>query len=216
MPRHEEKTKSEILNTAVRLFQEKGWDKVKIEDIVKEVGVTRGAFYHYFNSREHIIAAATDQIFLANNPFVVAEQQEGLNALEKLRFAIKHNLKFNLNEPELMNALKIVVELPDVFKSDFFFNINTTAPHVEKLLHEGNAQSIFKVKQPRQAAQVCVMLMSSWLNPGIFQVPHEEFIDKLDFMADMWENICGCPVMDDELKALLIHLQQKVIELYKK
>jgi len=57
MPRHDpdKKTKQYILETAMRLFSEKGLENVNIEDVVKEVGVTRGAFYHYFKSREELL-----------------------------------------------------------------------------------------------------------------------------------------------------------------
>jgi AcrR family transcriptional regulator len=71
MPRHDpsEKTKTEIIETTVRFVQEKGWEEVRVEDVVKEVGVTRGAFYHYFKSREELIAAVTDHFYREHNPF---------------------------------------------------------------------------------------------------------------------------------------------------
>ena len=56
MPRSDKKTKQEILETATRLFAEKGLENVNVEDVVKELGVTRGAFYHYFKSREELIS----------------------------------------------------------------------------------------------------------------------------------------------------------------
>ena len=56
MPRHDpdQKTKQEILKTASRLFLERGFENVSIEDVVTEVNLTRGAFYHYFKSREDL------------------------------------------------------------------------------------------------------------------------------------------------------------------
>ncbi len=38
-------------STAARLFRERGYARVTIDDIVREVGVTKGAFYHYFDSK---------------------------------------------------------------------------------------------------------------------------------------------------------------------
>ena len=84
MPKHDpsEKTKAEILQTAVRLFTEKGWENVNVEDVVKEVGVTRGAFYHYFKSREDLIMAVVNQMFYENNPFTAASKKKGLMLLK--------------------------------------------------------------------------------------------------------------------------------------
>ena len=46
MPRHDpdQKTKQDILETAMHLFTEKGIENVNIEDVVKEVGVTLELF----------------------------------------------------------------------------------------------------------------------------------------------------------------------------
>ena len=84
MPRHDpdQKTKQNILETAMRLFAEKGLENVNVEDVVKEVGVTRGAFYHYFKSREELIGSVMYKSFEDNNPYLLADKQEGLSALE--------------------------------------------------------------------------------------------------------------------------------------
>ena len=139
MPRHDpsEKTKSDILNTAVRLFAEKGWGNVNVEDVVKEVGVTRGAFYHYFKSREDLIIAVTDKMFYDNNHFLKVSKQTGLNALEKLRLAVKLNLFENLKNDGMVNELLKAKENPVIFKSEFLSQLNTVAPYIEKLLIEG-------------------------------------------------------------------------------
>lgn len=209
MPRHDpsEKTKSDIIQTAVRFVQEKGWDDVRVEDVVKEVGVTRGAFYHYFKSREELIAAVTDHFFLEHNPFVMAMKQERLNALEKFRFAIKANVQFNLEDTELAKAVILGMNSPAVFRSEFFSQINTVAPYVEKLLIEGNADGSISVCYPKQAAQVLIMLSSIWISPAVFQVSYQEFCDKLSFAEYLGERI-GVPVIDDEIKEVLIQLHK--------
>ncbi len=67
----------------MRLFAEKGLENVNVEDVVKEViGVTRGAFYHYFKSREELIGSVMYKSFEEDNPYLLADKQEGLNALE--------------------------------------------------------------------------------------------------------------------------------------
>ena len=209
MPRHDpsEKTKSDIVQTAVRFVRENGWENVRVEDVVKEVGVTRGAFYHYFKSREELIAAVTDHFYLEHNPFALAMMQEGLNALEKFRFALKANINFNLENRELANATISSMSSPAVFRSEFFSQINTTAPNIERLLIEGNEDGSITVSYPKQAAQVLVMLSSIWINPSIFRVAHQEFCDKIDFTEDLCNKI-GVPVINDEVKDLLIKLHQ--------
>ena len=209
MPRHDpsEKTKMEIVQTAVRFVQEKGWDDVRVEDVVKAVGVTRGAFYHYFKSREELIAAVTDHFYFEHNPFILAMNEEGLNALEKVRHALKVNIQFNLENSELSNAVILGMSSPDVFRSEFYSQINTVAPYMERLLVEGNKDGSISVCYPKQAAQVLIMLSSTWISPAVFRVPYQEFCDKVSFAEHLCERI-GVPVVNAEVRDLLIQLHE--------
>ena len=80
------------------------WENVNVEDVVKELGVTRGAFYHYFKSREELISGVMYKSFNDNNPFVLANRQKELNALEKLRFVFKLDLTPRLDMSDSLRA----------------------------------------------------------------------------------------------------------------
>ena len=212
MPKHDpsEKTKSEILQTAVRLFTEKGWENVNVEDVVKEVGVTRGAFYHYFKSREDLIMAVVNQMFYENNPFTAASKKKGLNALEKLRFVLKLNFNNNYNNISMVNEVhKAVEKNPAIFKSEFLSQLSTVAPYIEKLLIEGNEDGSLSVKYPKQAAEVLALLPSQWFNYEVFQIPYQEFADRVSFLTHLMEKL-GVPALNDELKELALKCYEKV------
>ena len=204
MPRHDptEKTKSEILKTAVRLFEEKGFEKVNIEDIVKEVGVTRGAFYHYFKSREDLIYAVVLQILADDeiNPFLLAPKEEGLNALEKLRYALKFDREAKF-APALLKELYKAMNDPSIFRSLIVFNASAGASYVEKLLIEGNEDGSISVAQPKQAAQAIAVLFNVWMDPGLFPVSCDEYADKMLFLERLVK-LLGVPVIDDEIREL--------------
>lgn len=51
-----ETTKSQLISTALDLFKRKGYDNVTIDDICRDVGITRGAFYYHFNSKEELLS----------------------------------------------------------------------------------------------------------------------------------------------------------------
>ena len=59
-----EERKQEILDTAMRLFYEKGYEKTSIADIAKEIGVAQGLCYRYFPSKEALFAW-TDAAFFS-------------------------------------------------------------------------------------------------------------------------------------------------------
>ena len=51
-------TRDRILDTAARLFREKGFDGIGLGDIMKAAGLTHGGFYRHFGSKEDLEAQA--------------------------------------------------------------------------------------------------------------------------------------------------------------
>lgn len=202
MPRHDpdQKTKQSILETAMRLFNENGLENVKIEDVVKEVGVTRGAFYHYFKSREELIAGVMYKAFQDDNPYLLAYKQKELSALEKLRFAAKLSLRSHMNTSESMRAqIKQLANDPIVFKNEMIFQVTVMADYIEKLLIEGNKDGSMNVALPKQTSQTIAWLTGSWLTPYAFEVSYEEYAGKVLFFEQLTSSL-GVPVMDAEMK----------------
>jgi AcrR family transcriptional regulator len=52
-----ERTRAHILETALRLFRERGFDDTSMRAIAEEAGVSVGNAYHYFESKEHLVQA---------------------------------------------------------------------------------------------------------------------------------------------------------------
>ena len=53
--------KQEILDTALKLFGENGYEKTSITDIAKAIGVAQGLCYRYFPSKEALFDSAIEQ-----------------------------------------------------------------------------------------------------------------------------------------------------------
>lgn len=47
-------SKNQIILTALKLFLRNSYKEVSLRDIVNEVGLTKGAFYHYYTSKEEL------------------------------------------------------------------------------------------------------------------------------------------------------------------
>ncbi|TLQ44158.1 TetR family transcriptional regulator [Streptomyces marianii] len=61
-PAKSEQTRTLILETALRLFQERGYDKTTMRAIAQEAGVSVGNAYYYFSSKEHLVQGFYDRI----------------------------------------------------------------------------------------------------------------------------------------------------------
>lgn len=55
--------RQEIVQTTARLFSQKGYDKVSIQDIVGELQMSKSTFYTFFNNKEELFLECTDFIF---------------------------------------------------------------------------------------------------------------------------------------------------------
>ena len=53
-----EERRQEIIDTAMKVFYEKGYEKTSISDIAKEMNVAQGLCYRYFSSKEELFDTA--------------------------------------------------------------------------------------------------------------------------------------------------------------
>ena len=56
-----EERRQEIIDTAMKVFYEKGYEKTSISDIAREMHVAQGLCYRYFSSKEELFDTALDQ-----------------------------------------------------------------------------------------------------------------------------------------------------------
>ncbi|UJR78236.1 TetR/AcrR family transcriptional regulator [Sandaracinus amylolyticus] len=56
-PGHKDSTRTRILETAGRLFRERGYAGIGVSDLMKSAGLTAGGFYSHFESKEALLSA---------------------------------------------------------------------------------------------------------------------------------------------------------------
>jgi AcrR family transcriptional regulator len=80
-----EERRQQLLDTATRLFAERGYHATSVADIVEGVGVGKGVFYWYFESKEELflelLARARDDMRLAQVAFI-ADEPDPIRRLE--------------------------------------------------------------------------------------------------------------------------------------
>ena len=73
-PEHKLQTRARVVESARRLFNRHGFEQVTIDQVMASAGLTRGAFYHHFDSKDELYAAAVAS-FETCNPFAVKTAQ---------------------------------------------------------------------------------------------------------------------------------------------
>lgn len=62
-------TKEHIILTSFKLFLQKGFKEVTMSMLVKAAGLSKGAFYHYFENKEQLFIETLDNLFFSIAPF---------------------------------------------------------------------------------------------------------------------------------------------------
>jgi len=79
-------TKENILAISFRVFLEKGYKNATLNELVKASKVSKGAFYHYFASKEELFDSTIDKYFFAlASPIVDFEPSENQTFLENIQ-----------------------------------------------------------------------------------------------------------------------------------
>ena len=197
-----EETVARILEVARRLFMEKGYDNTTIQDIVDQLGgLSKGAVYHHFKSKEEIMDAVCDQMFYDNNPFEAVRHRTDLNALEKLREAIRLNQADESRVDMTIQAIPITRN-PRLMAEMVESNRRVLTPYYLELLEEGNRDGSIHTEYAREIAELLPLLTSLWLLPSVFPASREEQRRKFTFLGEMLDKM-GVPLMDDSIRAVV-------------
>jgi AcrR family transcriptional regulator len=60
MQQRSEETRTKIMESAIKLFSTNGYNKASVDNICAEAGISKGAFYHHFESKQALFLALLD------------------------------------------------------------------------------------------------------------------------------------------------------------
>lgn len=196
--KYPEETVERILDTAQRLFLEKGYEQTTIQDITDNLGgLTKGAIYHHFKSKEEIIDAVSDRMFFANNPFEAVRGRKDLNGLQKLRETIRLNQSDRERTNLTIQSIPICKN-PRLLIQMISSNRKILTPYYQELLEEGNRDGSIHTKYAKEIAELMPLLTSLWMLPSVFPGSKKDMKHKFLFIGEMLEKM-GVPLFDQEI-----------------
>jgi AcrR family transcriptional regulator len=86
---HEQEVRERILDAATRVFAEKGYHSSTIADVVRESGLSVGAIYSYFSSKDELIRLTCDQIAARGLDELAVRLAPATTTAERLAIAIR-------------------------------------------------------------------------------------------------------------------------------
>jgi AcrR family transcriptional regulator len=89
----EEVRRRQILDAAEVVFAKRGIDKARMDDVVEEAGLSKGALYWYFKSKDALIRALLDRVFISEMQEAEELMETDMPASEKLKIFVNHAVR---------------------------------------------------------------------------------------------------------------------------
>lgn len=196
--KYPEETEAKILEASMKLFLEKGYEQTTIQDIVNELGgLTKGAFYHHFKSKEEVLDALSTKLFFDDNPFESAKKRNDLNGLEKINWMLAQSFEDSPRRQITINTLQSLSS-PNLLKVLIDDNRDLVAPMYQELIEEGVQDGSIKTEQAKLLAELFTILTNFWMIPTIFPCTEAESWERLLFVKEITDKM-GLPVFSDDI-----------------
>ena len=105
-----ELTRNTILESALQLFREKGFDGTTMRDIANRAGVALGAAYYYFDSKDAIVMAFYERAQHELTPVLDRSLANAKGLYHRLRAIIQAKLDYFAADRKLMGALSAHID----------------------------------------------------------------------------------------------------------
>lgn len=188
----------QILEVSQKLFLEKGYENTTVQDIVDHLdGLSRGAIYHHFKSKEDIIEAITKRLYHDDFYGYDSKNEQGKNALEKLQNRLLHAYDQH-NEQDIFLMSSSLLQNPKYLSSHFNEIMNDVVPWMKALLEEGNKDGSMQVKNPGVVAQLLGFLINTWCIPAVYPGSSQELIERFLILGEQLA-FMGVPFINDDI-----------------
>ncbi len=168
-----EARKEEFIVVASKLFAKNGYEETSVDDIVEEMGVAKGLFYYYFDSRdeilENIIQRMLDEVERSSRRAI---EIEGLDTIGRLKVLL------DARRPVDAKSAKLAGYFHQERNRQLHSSIENRVikffvPIMEQIIRQGIREGVFETDHPREAAVVFISSAAA-----ISHMPREEWDDQ--------------------------------------
>lgn len=199
-----------IVSVAARLFLERGFDKTSIQDIADTAGISKGAIYHHFKSKDEIISAVTESQAQVNQTMIAGWLSETaeMTGREKLTAMLERNI--DSQEAHCLDEVMSVRMKSAEFVLSYMRNcVNQDAALIADIIKQGVADGSLTVLYPDECAEIFLLLLNVWCDPAVFQCGVEKLSQRLHCLQHLMRTM-GIDVLSDALLQKTLDLLQKL------
>ena len=199
-----------ILSVSAKLFLEKGFDKTSMMDIAKTAGISKGAIYHHFQSKDEIIKSVTERQAQAVKDAMenFLSETSSLSGKEQLQLILERNFE-NQKEHYLDDVMSIRMKSAEFVLSYMQSCVNKDSAFVSEIIKRGIADGSLVTNSPDECAEVFLLLLNVWCDPAVFDCNGEKLSLRLKFLQYLMKSI-GIDVLSDGFIEKSLELLRKL------
>lgn len=192
-----------FLDAAQALIMRRGYDRFSIQDILDATGASKGAFYHYFDSKDALLDAIVDRIAEGGLSRVQPVLDDGsLTAPEKLQAVFGGIAAFKAERSDpIVRSIRVWASDDNVVVRERLrrHTSQRQLQLLEAIVQQGIAEGCFTSRHPDQLARVVVgflvsmgeLAMELWIGRQEGTIAFEEVKGTFDAYLEAFERIVG-------------------------
>ena len=199
-----------ILSVSAKLFLEKGFDKTSMMDIAKTAGISKGAIYHHFQSKDEIIKSVTERQSQAVKDAMESflSETSSLSGKEQLQLILERNFE-NQKAHYLDDVMSIRMKSAEFVLLYMQSCVNKDSAFVSKIIKRGIADGSLVTDSPDECAEVFLLLLNVWCDTAVFDCNGEKLSLRLKFLQYLMKSI-GIDVLSDGFIEKSLELLRKL------
>ena len=154
--------RAQILDAAEQLFFEKGYDRTSVQDLLDALNMSKGGFYHYFDSKEAVLRAVSERRAEGRFERLSAElYAPHRGSIDRLNLLLGMANLFQSEDPRFAALmLRLCYVEGDASMRDHHRRIlmDRLAPYLADVIDEGVRDGSFHVRHPMEAGRLLLML----------------------------------------------------------
>jgi len=153
-----------FVDAAQRLIASKGYEQMSIQDVLDTLDASRGAFYHYFDSKMALLEAVLERVVVdatANVERILSDSN--ISALAKLSRLLTDIAEYKNERQDLIRGLQVWLSDDNVLVRDKLrrMTVARLTPLLAPIVRQGSAEGVFSVSSPDETARVLVSLLQA-------------------------------------------------------
>jgi TetR/AcrR family transcriptional regulator, cholesterol catabolism regulator len=158
-------SRQEILRTAARLFQQRGYDATSMNDVAAALKLSKGGLYHHFQSKDEILFEIMNHAMEMTQERVIAPVRSIADPLDRLRALIRLHIEVVLSprDREITVMLHENHPLPPALRKRINHRKKEYVHFVESLIADVQRSRAAKTAVSPRAAAFALLGMINWI-----------------------------------------------------